>query len=141
MKEGHISILGTGLSPNEPMAIVQMPIVQVENASIPDGKYVIKNRAADIYWNAYHNPIETVHFWSTTMMIATAASHMQVNKHSPIFKCSKDNSLSKWHITHDTNGNIFMTSPYAPSSWVGAEIAGSKVPVPWRLIPADSKSY
>jgi hypothetical protein len=51
LKEGHISILrtdGPGLSPNEPMAIVQMPIVQVESPSIPDGKYVIKNRAADI---------------------------------------------------------------------------------------------
>ena len=58
-----------------------------------------------------------------------------------LFKCSKDNSLSKWHITHDTNVNISMISPYAPSSWVGAEITGSTVPVPWRLIPADSKSY
>ena len=49
----HISNLctdsdGPGLNPNEPMAIVQMPIVQVEAPPIPDGKYVIKNREADI---------------------------------------------------------------------------------------------
>jgi hypothetical protein len=69
LKEGHISILGTdgpGLSPNEPMAIVQMPIVQVESPSFPDGRYFIKNRAADIFWNAGHNPITTVYFYSTT---------------------------------------------------------------------------
>ena len=54
MKEGHISILGTdgpGLSPNEPMAIVQ-----VESPSISDGTYLIKNQAADLFWNACHNP-------------------------------------------------------------------------------------
>jgi len=34
-----------------------------------------------------------------------------------------------------------MASLYAPSSWVGAEIKGSTVPVQWRLIPADGKSY
>ena len=52
MKEGHISILGSdgpGLSPNEPMAIVQRPL-------IPDGKYAIINRAKPnakvIFWNS-----------------------------------------------------------------------------------------
>ena len=53
--ESHISTLGTdgpGLSPNNPMAIVQMPIVQVETPSFPDGRYFIKNRAADIFWNS-----------------------------------------------------------------------------------------
>jgi hypothetical protein len=54
LNEGHISILrtdGTGLSQDEPMAIVQvkkspdsLPVV-----SIPDGRYVIKNWRADIY--------------------------------------------------------------------------------------------
>ena len=47
LNEGHISIFrtdGPGLSPNEPMAIVQ-----VENPSILDGRYIIKNRAADIF--------------------------------------------------------------------------------------------
>ena len=58
-----------------------------------------------------------------------------------LFNCSEDNSISKWDITRDANGYISMTSPYAPSSWVGAEIQGSTVPVPWRLIPADRKSY
>jgi len=58
-----------------------------------------------------------------------------------LFKCSEDNFLLKWDITHDANGYISMTSPYAPFSWVGADITGSIVPVPWRLIPADRKSY
>ena len=31
-----------------------------------------------------------------------------------------------------------MRSLYAPSSWIGDEIIGSTVPVPWRLIPADA---
>jgi hypothetical protein len=54
LEEGQISLLRTdrpGLSPNEPMAIVI-----VEN--IPDGRYLIKNRAADIYWYAYGDPME-----------------------------------------------------------------------------------
>ena len=55
-----------------------------------------------------------------------------------LFCCSEDNSLSKWDITQDAYGNISMTSPYAPSSWVGAEIKGSSVPVSWRPIPAHS---
>ena len=67
LTEGHISILGTdgpGLSPDEPMAIVQMAIVPVESP-IPDGRYAIKNRAADFFWNsAERNPIEVVYFYS-----------------------------------------------------------------------------
>jgi hypothetical protein len=58
LKEGPISILhtdGPGLSPDEPMAIVQIPIVQVKSPSflipivrvkspsILNGRYVIKN--------------------------------------------------------------------------------------------------
>ena len=138
LNEGHISIPHTdcpGLSPNEPMAIV------IESPSISDGKYVIKNRAADIYWNAYYNPIRTVYFGNVTLETAMKNHHMQVLSILQLFKCSKDNSLSKWQITNDTNGNITMTSPYTPSSWVGAEITGSTVPVPWRLIPADGKYF
>ena len=137
LKEGHISILGTdcpGLSQTEPMAIVLNP-------SLPDGRYFIKNRAADIYWNAWTNPIKTVHFSSVPSTASLDVNHVQVIEHSPIIKCSEDNSLSKWDIAHDTNGNISITSPYAPSSWVGAEITGSTVPVPWRLIRVDSKFY
>ena len=141
LKEGHISILrtdGPGLSPNEPMAIVvQVPV----ESPIPDGKYLIKNRAAGSYWSAEHDPIQTVHFWPTTKLVpAMTYNFLQVSEHSPIIQVF-NYFLSKWDITHDTNGNIFMTSPYAPSSWVGAEITGSAVPVPWRVIPADSKSY
>jgi len=47
----------------------------------------------------------------------------------------------QWDITQDTNGNIFMRSVNAPSSWVGADMTGSTVPIPWRLIQADSNSY
>ena len=58
LKEGPISIHGTdgpGLSPDKPMAIIQV---------IPDGKYIIKNRTADIFWNAGKRPIEVVYFYS-----------------------------------------------------------------------------
>ena len=81
LKEGHISILftdGPGLSPDDPMAIVQveralespsisdglnepMAIAQaervLESLTIPDGRYVIKNRAGNIYWDAWSLPI------------------------------------------------------------------------------------
>jgi hypothetical protein len=83
LKDGYMSILptdGPGLSPNEPMAIVQMPIVPVESPSIPDGRYFIKNRAADFYWNAWHNPITTVHFYNSTMP-QTSRFPLQVNEH------------------------------------------------------------
>jgi hypothetical protein len=78
LKEGHISLRtdDPGLSPNEPMAIVLTPIPG------PDGKYYIKNRAADIYWNAGNNPIKTVYFSPCTMEEATG-TNMQVNEHSP----------------------------------------------------------
>ena len=82
LEEGHISILhtdGPGLSPNEPMVIVQMPI----EGPIPDGKYVIKNRAADIFLYVGQNPIKTVYLWSTTLEQAKAPNYAQVNKHSP----------------------------------------------------------
>jgi hypothetical protein len=151
LKEGHISILltdGPGLSPNEPMAIVQMPIVQMESPSFPDGRYIIKSRAGEVFWNAqFMNTITSVNFitgGADTIAKATtdsAYNFMKVNEHSPIIQVFKDNFLSKWDITHDTNGNIFITSPYAPSSWVGVDITGSTVPVPWRLIPVDGKFY
>ena len=88
LKEDHISILhtdGPGLSPNEPMAIVQ-----VESPSIPDGKYLIKNRAADIFWNAGSNPIMMVYFYPATMEQVKNIAHMQVNKHSPIIHVFKE---------------------------------------------------
>ena len=84
LTEGHISILhtdGPGLSPNEPMAIVQL---QVKIPSILDGSYLIKNRAAEIYWCTGFNPIKEVYFYSTTMEIAKDDIAMQVNEHSPI---------------------------------------------------------
>ena len=93
LTEGHISILrtdGPGLSPNEPMAIVQTDIQEesplpVEVTIIPDGRYLIKNRAADVYWVADHNPIQRVYFYPTMSTTETAKkySDMQVNEHSP----------------------------------------------------------
>ena len=90
LKDGHISILptdGPGLSPNEPMAIVQVPIVQlVESPSIPDGKYIIKNRAADIYWHMSGN---TGVFISFAIAQARSTSWAKVNKHFPIIHVFK----------------------------------------------------
>lgn len=91
LKEDHISFQrtdGPGLSPYEPMAIVQMPVVEEERLepvvtqAIPDGKYVIKNRAADIYWY-WSVHIKSVYFLSTTMETAMDSGNAQVIEHSP----------------------------------------------------------
>ena len=80
LKEGHISILGTdgpGLSPDEPMAIVQTSTVQMESSSIPDGRYAIKNRSADFIWNSGgQNPISVVHFFEFSAVQATNLSNI-----------------------------------------------------------------
>ena len=90
LKEGHISILhtdGPGLTPNQPMAVVQMPI---EIPSIPDGKYFIRNRAADIYWHTSSPPYTTVYFCVATMeYVKSNKKWMQVNKHSLIIQVFK----------------------------------------------------
>ena len=81
LKEGHIPIHrtdGPGLSPNDPMAIVQRPLI------FSDGRYVIKNRAVNIFWNVWLNPMKAVHFFSTTVDSAKANNFNQVNNHSPI---------------------------------------------------------
>ena len=91
LTDGHISFLrtdGPGLSPNEPMAIVQAEVqvetpLPVKETSVPDGRYLVKNRAAEIYWNAGHNPIVTVFFYSIRMEEAKKDSWLQVNEHSP----------------------------------------------------------
>ena len=77
LKEGQISIFhtdGPGLSPNEPMAIVQ-----VKTPPIPDGRYLIKNRAADIYWDAW-NKLNPIYFFPTTTEQAKAKDYKQVNE-------------------------------------------------------------
>ena len=98
LKEGHISFLRTdrpGLSPNEPMAIVHavspvgpglspnepIAIVQLEIPSIPDGRYLIKNRGKEIYWSA---GFLTVNFSPVTMEGANGLHDTQVNEHSLI---------------------------------------------------------
>jgi hypothetical protein len=76
LDDGHISLRtdGPGLSPDEPMAIVLNPPIPG-----PDGRYLIKNRAADIYWSAEQNPKKTVYFYSTTSEHAKMRSFFQVN--------------------------------------------------------------
>ena len=89
LKESYISILRSdcpGLSPKEPMAIVQM--ADVQDPSIPYGRYAIKNRAADVYWNVLYGqtPIKKVYFGPIAIEDAKRShkSEYQVNEHSPI---------------------------------------------------------
>ena len=95
LTEGHISILhtdGPGLRPDEPMAIVQADVqvespLPVEATSIPDGRYLIKNRASDIYWAAVRDDKvgdDKVYFWQTVLEFANQYNNSQVNEHSPI---------------------------------------------------------
>ena len=94
LKEAHISILGTddqGLS--EPMAIVQTPIVQL---SIADGRYIIKNRAADIIWYAIGSSTSLDGFGFYSCLHTpdrTQRTDLQVRSILQLFKCSKDDSL------------------------------------------------
>ena len=102
LKEGYISFLrtdGPGLSPDEPMFIVhaddqvETPLL-VEVASIPEGKYLIKNRGADKYWGLWYppdNPVKKVCFYSYPHLTPTEFAKlktdyrfMQVKKLSPI---------------------------------------------------------
>jgi hypothetical protein len=93
LKEGDISILGTdcpGLSPKEPMAIVQKSIVQ-EDPSIPTGRYAIKNITGQIFWNPGKNrSITTVHFGPKKGEDLKNSINTQVNEHSPIIQVFRD---------------------------------------------------
>ena len=94
LKEGHVSILrtdGPGVSPNEPMAIVQIHIVQVESPPIPDGKYYIRNRVENHFWVSedYKGPLKTVHFWLTKVKDANNFNCAKVIEHSPIIQLLK----------------------------------------------------
>ena len=86
LKESYISILRSdcpGLSPKKPMAIVQMAIGQ-EDPSIPNGRYSIKNGAANLFWEAaYQSGFKTVYFGSNTN---SSYENAQVNEHSPIIQ-------------------------------------------------------
>ena len=93
LKEGHISLLrtdGPGLSQNEPMAIVQLGLgTSGTLASFLDGRYAIKNRAADIFWYVTNKTFKTVYFGTTTVEAVknhSNAAHCQVNKNSPIIQ-------------------------------------------------------
>ena len=87
LKESHISIFhtdGPGLSPDEPMSIVKYDI---QVTSIPDGRYLIKNRAVGIYWSAASKPNRTVCFFFCypTTENAKDHKHLQVNEHFILF--------------------------------------------------------
>jgi hypothetical protein len=76
LKEGQISNLrtaGPGLSADKPLAIVLTPSIP----GPPDGRYVIKNRAADIFWAADYST--TVYFYSAAVEAAKKYNHLQVN--------------------------------------------------------------
>ena len=89
LKEGHISILGAdcpGLSPDEPMAIVQSPICIIQAESpIPDGRYVIKNRKADTFWNST-GKFKTLYFHHTAVEHAKGIIYLQVRSILQLFK-------------------------------------------------------
>ena len=121
LKESHISILrtdGPGLSPNKPMAIV---------VQMPEGKYLIKNRAADIYWNAfrllYNGTIRTVYFWPARVTVAEAKANnnLQVNKHSPIVKSAQRIILFRSFTSHLI---LTVTSPYHRALGVHLQACG-----------------
>ena len=81
LTKGHISFLhndGPGLSPNEPMAIVQ-----VKTPSIPDGKYFIKN-PRNIYWGIVNGAFCFYNVTHAEIAEFSTYKFMQVNEHSPI---------------------------------------------------------
>jgi len=121
-----------------------MSIVQVQTPSIPEGKYLIKNRGADIYWSA-SEPWDRweVFFDYLTPKIADLKTKYKI---------------MQWDITQDTNSNIFIklssTVPFKYTDladsrrrwwrrpeWVGVELIGSMVPASWQLIEADGNFF
>ena len=85
LKEGHISNLytdGPGLSRNEPMAVVQV--------EIPYGIYIIKSRAADIFWTWGVGSLNvTVDLRHATMELAKSVYWAKVKEHSPMIQLFK----------------------------------------------------
>ena len=81
LKDDHISFLRTnypGMSPKEPMAIVLTSL-----SPIPDGRYVIKNRTVDFFWNAaWDLYMRSVYFGFATIETAMSDDGMntQVNR-------------------------------------------------------------
>ena len=95
LKETYISIRRSpGLSPNEPMAVVIIP-------PIPDGRYLIKNRARNIkfnnvYWwrNVYKGHFNTVYFYPSRRNLEddmmSVNMNMEVSNQSPIIEVFKE---------------------------------------------------
>jgi hypothetical protein len=84
--EDYISILrsdGPGQSMDEPMAVVlpgksfRSPIPEAP----AEGIYVIKNRATNLFWYGWPNPITPVHQWRGQEQLAKASgsTYLQVN--------------------------------------------------------------
>jgi hypothetical protein len=97
LTEGHISIIhtnGPGLSPNKPMALVQVnnaldEPIPISNPLIPEGWYCIKNRAENFFWNAGGNSITTVYFAIATAEQAQQYKNLQVIEHYSISEMFK----------------------------------------------------
>ena len=87
LKEGHISFLLTdcpGVSPNDPMAIVQLPI---KIPPIPNGKYYIKNRARNSYLVVEDNTgtaSGSGYYTVDWEYVKIFGYYSQVSEHSPI---------------------------------------------------------
>ena len=82
-----------GVSPSEPTAIVQRPIVQVESPSISNGNYIIKNRTGNIYWTTMNfeskeSDCQEIYFWHTKYTPADVQDErdLQVNEYSLIIQ-------------------------------------------------------
>ena len=95
LKENHISIFHTdcpGLSPKNPMAIVQYPVDVVQPPLIPDGRYLIKNRESKDYWIAVDKPssphYNSVRFCPISYFGVFNVHYIahQVSKHLPIIQ-------------------------------------------------------
>ena len=116
LKEGHLSILrrdGPGSSPNVPMAVVQ-----VKAPSIPDGKYLIKNRIMNIYWSTSHSSItiQKVHFYpNITLEVARAKANSFLHVNEPFSQ--KKKYSKKGLINFRFQSGISRMIPMVTSSW------------------------
>jgi hypothetical protein len=87
LTDDYISLLrtdGPGLSPDEPMALVQGNDASTNSKSVlkpptpKSGTYIIKNRAKSIFWEAKK---DGVYFTTVSSEHAKGSIQMQVNEH------------------------------------------------------------
>ena len=115
LNESHISIPnGPGRSPNEPLTIILRP-------PIPDGRYIIRNRAINrhsrflpgrgykIYWSALRDPFTMVNFFLTNVDYAKRKNNYQVN--DPFFNYSSCSEVKISFESGTLQMIIMVTSP------------------------------